>query len=295
MKEYFDYIIVGSGVAGNICAYELQKKGWSCLILEKTQGRCEKICGGGIPYKALVGLNNIGMKLDGLLHKDIALIKGDIAYINDNIEENNYAEGNEAIGCRRAIFDDFLLSEALKKGAEIQWGVSVKNIKFDGTDYSVCDFYARKVVIASGARGLQNKYYPGQSMGISAQIKGDSSYRLDCFTYFYLNESRDCYFWIFPIGQKIWNIGLWYRVPNYSMRETFNKCWNKYVVSNFRIDVLLQAPKAEFCGNEPLENKEMVLCDSIGDYAGTNNILNGGGIYRALKSTLRYTDRIDYK
>ena len=76
------------------------------------------------------------------------------------------------------------------------------------------------------------------------------------------------------------------------MRENFIKCWNKYVEPNFFVDTILQSPKAEFCGNIPLERKEMFLCDSVGDYAGSNNILNGGGIYRAIKSTLKYTDKV---
>jgi UDP-galactopyranose mutase len=39
----FDYIIVGSGFFGSICAYELTKKGYKCLVLEKRNhigGNC---------------------------------------------------------------------------------------------------------------------------------------------------------------------------------------------------------------------------------------------------------------
>ena len=39
----YDYLIIGSGFFGSICAYELNKKGYKCLILEKRNhigGNC---------------------------------------------------------------------------------------------------------------------------------------------------------------------------------------------------------------------------------------------------------------
>lgn len=43
MSKKYDYIIVGSGFFGSICAHELNKKGYSCLVLEKRNhvgGNC---------------------------------------------------------------------------------------------------------------------------------------------------------------------------------------------------------------------------------------------------------------
>ena len=31
----YDYLIVGSGLFGSTCAYELNKKGYKCLVIEK--------------------------------------------------------------------------------------------------------------------------------------------------------------------------------------------------------------------------------------------------------------------
>lgn len=288
MKEKYDYIIVGSGVAGNVCAYELQKKGYSCLIVEKTNNRCEKICGGGIPYKALCRVKEIGMNLDVLYDKDVACIGGDIIHSGGRQVETVYDSDCNALGCRRADFDNFLLSEAQRYGADICWGVNVNKIDSRSNGYKVDKFYSRKIVIAAGARGLGNKYYKGQSIGISAQVVGKSIYPSDRFTYFYLSDTADKYFWIFPIGKNIWNIGLWYMVPEQSMRETFSRCWNRYVEPSFRICNILQGPRAEFCGNVAVNILESIACDSIGDYAGTNNLKNGGGIYRAIKSAISY-------
>jgi UDP-galactopyranose mutase len=33
--DIYDYLIVGSGLYGSICAYELNKKGYTCLVIDK--------------------------------------------------------------------------------------------------------------------------------------------------------------------------------------------------------------------------------------------------------------------
>lgn len=295
MKEDFDFIIIGSGVAGNVCAFELQKKGYSCMILEKTISRCEKVCGGGVPYKALQVLQRIGMSLDELYARDVSIIKGDVVYEDGNQVESIYDNNCKALGCRRTDFDDFLLAEAQKYGAKIRWGANIKEIEAHSNGYLVDKYQSKKVVIAAGARGIYNKYYHGQSMGISSQIMGEGSFLTDRFTYFYLTNSGDKYFWIFPVGKNIWNVGLWFKIPEYSMKETFLECWNSIIKPNFANYTILQKPTAEFCGNVSLNLIEKFPCDAIGDYSGTNNILNGGGIYRAIKSALKYTDKIGRK
>ena len=290
METIFDYIIIGSGVAGNVCAFELQRKGYSCLILEKTHNRCEKVCGGGVPYKALQRLQEIGMNLDVLYAKDVARINGDTIYVEGRSVESAYDINQSAIGCRRTDFDDFLLCEAKRYGAEICWGVDIKKFDIRGNRYLIDKYQSRKVVIAAGARGIHNRYYYGQSMGVSALIFGEGAYPADRFTYFYLTNSGDRYFWIFPVGKNIWNVGLWFKVPKSDMRKTFVGCWNRFIDSQFNTYTILQRPTAEFCGNVAINLIEKYPCDAIGDYSGTNNILNGGGIYKAIKSAISYAD-----
>ncbi len=51
MAEY-DYIIAGSGLYGAVCAYELTKKGYKCLVLEKRDH-----IGGNIYTESIEGIN----------------------------------------------------------------------------------------------------------------------------------------------------------------------------------------------------------------------------------------------
>ena len=286
----YDYIIIGSGVAGNVCAFILQKKGFSCLILEKENTRKEKICGGGVPYKALCVLDDIGMDIQKLFASDVAVIVGDSSSNGENNILNYYDVDSYSLGCRRRVFDDFLLNQAIRFGARIVWGQNVRNVCFENNVYDVNGFTSKKVIGAFGARGKENKYYYGQSIGISAQIYGESVLRNDIFHYYYYNKTDAKYFWIFPIGNNLWNVGIWFRKPMPEMMREYNECWNKYVESTFAEYKYIQKPKGEFCGNINLIKKEALVIDGIGDYAGMNNIKNGGGIYKAIKSAIKYSE-----
>ena len=98
------------------------------------------------------------------------------------------------------------------------------------------------------------------------------------------DKNHNHYFWIFPIGQKLWNVGLWYRHPESDMMKSFRACWGKYINKFFSNYTIISTPRGEFCGNIDLNTQESVY--AIGDYAGCNNEKNGGGIYRAIKSAV---------
>ena len=63
----YDFIIIGSGPAGSVASYCLQKKGLKCLMLEAQKERSEKICGGYLTWSAINLLNQIGINTDYLL------------------------------------------------------------------------------------------------------------------------------------------------------------------------------------------------------------------------------------
>ena len=46
----YDYIVVGAGPAGCVCAGELKKKNYSVCVLEKQPEHYRKVCGDGISY-----------------------------------------------------------------------------------------------------------------------------------------------------------------------------------------------------------------------------------------------------
>jgi flavin-dependent dehydrogenase len=48
----YDAVIIGGGPAGASCAEELAKKGFSCLLLEKSKKKRYKACAGGLSLEA---------------------------------------------------------------------------------------------------------------------------------------------------------------------------------------------------------------------------------------------------
>lgn len=87
MKKY-DYIIVGSGLYGATAAYELTKKGYKCLVLEKRNH-----IGGNIYTKEVEGIN-VHVYGAHIFHTSNKMIWG---YVNQFAEFNNYINSPIAI------------------------------------------------------------------------------------------------------------------------------------------------------------------------------------------------------
>ncbi|MCR4898041.1 MAG: UDP-galactopyranose mutase [Acholeplasmatales bacterium] len=81
MKHKYDYLIVGSGLYGSICAYELNKKGYKCLIIDKRNH-----IGGNIYTENIEGINvhKYGAHIFHTSNKDVW------DYINHFATFNNY-------------------------------------------------------------------------------------------------------------------------------------------------------------------------------------------------------------
>ena len=52
MIDMYDYLIVGAGLYGAVCAYELNKKGYKCLVIDKRDH-----IAGNIYTKEIEGIN----------------------------------------------------------------------------------------------------------------------------------------------------------------------------------------------------------------------------------------------
>lgn len=286
----YDYLIAGSGVAGCVCAYELSRKNKSSLILEKEKDLHEKVCGGGISYKAIRLLENIGMDIKSLFSLNVSLITGHVISFPDEVRQYNYPSGVYSLGMQRMIFDSFLLEQALTMGAEIKYYETVSDIVINNQYYNINGYTGKHFISAVGARGITGVPPEGQSIGISAQIEGISHFRQDKFYYWYYTDKDDRYFWIFPIGKNLWNIGVWFRHPSCSMKRDFLYGLETYVNPNFDNYQYRITAKAEFLGN--IDQRNPYISEGIGDYAGMNNIRNGGGIIGAIQSAIAYADEI---
>jgi flavin-dependent dehydrogenase len=64
MRNYYDCLVIGAGVAGSSAGYRLAKAGYHVAILEKTQGPHHKVCGEFLSFEAISYLDEMGISLD---------------------------------------------------------------------------------------------------------------------------------------------------------------------------------------------------------------------------------------
>lgn len=285
----YDYIIIGAGISGSICAIELAKNNQLCLLIEKEPKYSEKICGGGIPYKALMMLHQIGLPIDKLSELNIKKIKG---HIINNKYGKVYELNQEAIGMQRSLFDSFLQDEATLRGAHIVYNEPAVSVQKKQNHYLInTKYYGKKLIWATGARKLNGAIPNGQSIGVSAQIYADSLLEDSLFHYWYFAENR--YFWAFPIGDKLWNVGVW----SSDFYSNIKKDYEKYLEIFFSSKVVdnwfyVRKPKGEFLGHYDQRDGDIYKY-GVGDFAGMCNPKNGGGIIYAIKSALNLIDLLN--
>lgn len=143
-----DLIIVGGGPSGSSAARVAAKAGLQVLVLEKSPMPRRKVCGGGVSAQALGYLDfEIPRELiDG--EADGARVKFRGRAVEARLPERI------AILSTRAKFDQFLLQQAQRAGAEVRYE-QAREVR-DAGDHVVVvgaasEYRARTVIVAAGA------------------------------------------------------------------------------------------------------------------------------------------------
>jgi len=147
----WDVIVVGSGPAGAMAAYELAKVGLRVAILEKETLPRYKTCGGGLVFR---GREMLPISVQAAVEKEF----DSLAVYFDQQTQPFTATRNFSIlsMVMRDQFDHLLIQEAVKLGAVLLEGQTLKLLDFTGqislhTQDQV--FQARYVVAADGVLG----------------------------------------------------------------------------------------------------------------------------------------------
>lgn len=275
----YDYGIVGAGVAGCVCAHELSRQGKRCVIFEKNLGPTEKVCGGGVSYKALRELESIGIDTRPLLLADTKPVRGHRIYADGIISTKIYKPGSISLGTQRVIFDQYLLQCAIGCGAEIRYGTEVTDI---------CGCPVKEIVWTAGAKPFPGSPVNGQSIGYSGQILAKTPLLDNIFHYWYYEMGcRTKYFWAFPIGENLWNVGVWSRFPNKKLKSDYERCLKEYFLGDIQGSwEYYRVPRGAFLGH--VDQRGARYSNGAGDFAGMCNLQNGGGIIGAVKSAVEF-------
>jgi geranylgeranyl reductase family protein len=150
----FDGIIVGAGPAGSTAAYHRANQGRSVLVLEKASLLRNKPCGG------VSGA--IAQWLDFDRTPAISLKANKINYTWKMQDPVKVERDSPMWMVQRDVFDNFLIKQAQKTGAELRDSTEVKEIEFKNSVWEVKTnsepVSGRYLIAAEGAGGLMTKW-----------------------------------------------------------------------------------------------------------------------------------------
>jgi menaquinone-9 beta-reductase len=143
-------VIVGGGLAGAYAAALLARAGHRPIVLERSTGPGDKVCGEFLSAEAQGYLRGAGFDLAALG-----------APVIDRVRVANgkrLAEARlpfTALGLSRRRLDEALLAHAERLGAEVRRGVSVKRVDAGGLETSDGALAAERIILASGKHDVR--------------------------------------------------------------------------------------------------------------------------------------------
>ena len=161
----FDAIVVGSGCAGSVAAYEIAKAGKSVLVVERGNFAGAKNMTGGRIYghclRAVFPDNFDEIPFERKVsHERISLMSPSSNFTIDFASEDLLKDGQESYTVLRAPFDQWLAEQAENAGAEYICGIAVEKLikdengKVIGIFAGEDEITADVVVLCDGANSL---------------------------------------------------------------------------------------------------------------------------------------------
>ncbi len=295
----YDVVISGAGPSGSKCAEVLAKAGYKIALLEKDIN-WRKPCGGGIHHRAF----SLVPKLRKL---NIPKIKGIVMHSAD-YHKLEYELTGQKYGTvmDRLEFDNLMRNVAIDEGADLfnrtlSTDFIVKNKKKIGiktkTPSGIKEYYGKLLIVADGMSsklalktGLRSKWKT-EELGIAkcAIMKGDNQLDEE-FIYTYFRPYKG-YGWIFPLGNKKFNIGITTFGEdnfNYNLITIYNQFLNDPQIKEYIPD---SNCKIIWSGAFPFPAQgvlEKSLYDDnlmlIGDTGGFVSPISGEGIHTSIIS-----------
>ena len=157
MKNRYECVVIGGGIAGSTAAYYLAKFGYNVAVLEKSQVAHHKVCGEFLSFEALVFLKEIGI----FLSDDIPFVKHLQLYSPHSKASFTFPLAGR--GVSRYKLDEDLLNNAKDNGADVFRGVCMRDYyeEDDGSfkiETNRGDFYAKHLFMAIGKYDYSKKH-----------------------------------------------------------------------------------------------------------------------------------------
>ncbi|MEM7103011.1 MAG: geranylgeranyl reductase family protein [Bacteroidota bacterium] len=278
----YDVIIVGAGPAGCGAAYDLCEKGFSVLLLDRSEFPRHKPCAGGLTIKSLRTLRYT--------------VKPVIRNICTDIRISDKQNPYRTFQCQTPIvamtvreeFDKYCLEKTVDKGANFELIKSIKAISQGEKEVVVATdkntFTARYLIGADGANSTVRKLSGAfakvkKGLAIEGLIE-NASFPTSTMELTFA-ELKMGYGWVFPKHDHL-NVGLYTNDPQSD--KINKKALQAYVEPRFG-NVEIKHITGHYVGlgggKELPGSGRILLC---GDAAGYVDPIIGEGIYYAIKS-----------
>ena len=313
MKHY-DIVIVGAGPAGTACALALRDSGLRVALIDKSTFPRDKTCGDAIPGPALKVLRKLLPDTDEIFDQftEKQRIQSSSVHLR-NIKPIYVNWITKAYNSPRLDFDNFLL-DLVKKYTEtdIYEGEKIYKISqqhhksggFKPTAFAIaiegknirltCDL----IIGCDGANSMVSRSF---SIDFKENIKNSFAVRayyvnVNCpindNRFYLLDELPKGYFWIFPVGKNVYNVGLGVLTNQIKGKKIDVKdAFHDIVNQNSDIRAVLNGAELLdkvkgfrlplWSRRQPISGEQMMLA---GDAAYLVDPLQGHGIDKAMQS-----------
>ncbi len=291
----FDVAIIGGGLSGKSTAINLLKKGYSVLILEKSERNKFIPCAGGMAASIK---NYLPLNLDNIIETKIKRVH--FTWNNEDPVIAKLSGQSPFLIVNRKNLDESLTKEVYECGAKILFSVNVRSLNFDDDSWLIkCEFEkifrAKYLVIADGSESFWSSFLslgpkkPKYARTLAINIKGLGNFTKNTVR-FEFGSIKYGFAWAFPMQDSI-NIGLGSFIGDFNID---NKELCNYIVESFgfkNIEYKIIHKRLRIWNGFHKLNSERALV--IGDAASLCDPFLAEGIRPSLISSYYASETID--
>ena len=228
MTSKYDVIIIGGGPSGSSAALFAHKAGLKTILLDKSFFPRDKICGDALSGKSVRYMKELDIledvkKLKGSTINRILFGSPNHKIIDINLTNvKESSKINSGFVIPRKNFDNLLFSHA-KENTEVKEGFKVTNILYDKNriigvsgikNNCLVKLYAPLLLICDGANSTI-----ARKLNLFKEDTENTAIALRCYyknvkgltdqiELHFVDQVLPGYFWIFPAGENLANIGI---------------------------------------------------------------------------------------
>lgn len=280
----FDCIIVGAGPAGSTTAYNLAKQGKSVLILEKAEFPREKSCGGGVSPAIAQWFD---FDFAPVIQNHVSQVQ--YTFKMSDAAEVQLQDVTPMWMVQRGQFDNFLVEQAIAKGADFKSGMEVIGVSLKDDSWQIStnngEFSGKYLIAADGANSNITKMLSfAETQKVTAaslQIPGEISDHRKSMAFFDFGSLKNGFMWCFPKANGYSLSAAYVRNPK-GKSDELKKQLTKYA-QLFNLDAdqgeYKEHPLNLWQKDRPLHSERVLL---VGEAAGMVDPLIGEGIRPAI-------------